>query len=125
MNRRAVNKLWTYAPCAEGLVWFVDQPNQQAAWDTCPNGNWMFWVLCRAALAQLAQKKLGALVEQLSQHRIFSISSAARADFGEAQWYRALPLNRLAGFNKGYTKLARQRLADAVREVFPRVPRLR
>ena len=45
MKKSVITKLNKMAPCRESIEWAKNQPNKQAAWDTCERGDWMLWLL--------------------------------------------------------------------------------
>ena len=98
--------------CQEAREWAEDFSDGQAAWDACPRGDWMLWLLAAAAAEAAAARRNG------EAKRAEKLEAKARELRAEADRLWDDYWNR-----RGKTvNEVRARWADVVREHYPKAP---
>ena len=57
-----VEELEKLKPCRTALIWAKDYDSLQSAWDACPNGSWMLWLIGKKAAGKVGSSERRKLV---------------------------------------------------------------
>ena len=57
MKDTVIKKLNKMLACKEAVKWAKEQPNKQAAWDSCERGEWLLWLLGKLSEKSESQKR--------------------------------------------------------------------
>ena len=100
-----IERIADMGACAPAMAWLRSEqyPTLQAAWDACPRGDWLLWVLLKRADDLYQMARFGC-ISDIDVYALYGAAYAAARDAADA--------------------CAAARDADAVRTVIPVAPTL-
>ena len=119
-----IERIADMGACAPAMAWLRSEqyPTLQAAWDACPRGDWLLWVLHKHADGLYRMARFGHISDVA-----YAAADAARAaayDAADAAYAAADAARDAARDAAARDAAARAAEADAVRTVVPVAPTL-
>lgn len=115
MKEEFLQKLRDMRACPPALGWLVKQAEEQLAWDTCPDGTWMLWLL----------EKLSADTSSLTdihpRNMGFAAYNSSIADYDKANNIDLEELEKKIKRSSGVEKMNAQKRLETVLETRVRV----
>lgn len=145
MTEELLQKLRDMRACSPALSWLIQQPDEQVAWDNCPDGTWMLWLLEKLSLntsnlAEIDPRNMGfaafnssiAAYDLANDIDLEDLAKKVKRSSGIEKMYAQKRLDHIletraqigqAAARVGFLKAARD-LASLIRTVYPKAPKI-